>query len=99
MDSIQFDANGNAQCFSGAKAVEIYRIATLAAALRLYAKTKIKPSRHVTPVMMMSEARQLTGIRFKWRDYAGAADALSKLVTEKKQMVQHLGPEGEPLLT
>lgn len=63
--------------FNGAAAVNVYRAAAIKAALGLYAKTGMQVNRAYTPSAMMRAAAEITGKKFKARDYAGAAAALS----------------------
>jgi hypothetical protein len=65
--------------FSGEHAVSVFQCKVIASGLRLYAKTGMMPNRNYTPKNMMAMATQLTGIKFKARDYLGAADALNLL--------------------
>ena len=62
--------------FIGPDAVAFYRATVIAGGLRLYAKTGMQPNRAYTPRAMMDAAREITGKKFKARDYIGAADAL-----------------------
>lgn len=57
--------------------VQVYRAAAIASGLRLYAKSGMKPNRAWTPTAMLRAASEITGQKFKPRDYLGAADALS----------------------
>jgi hypothetical protein len=62
--------------FVGPAQIEIYRATVIGSALKLYAKTGLKVNRAYTPKAMMQAAEQITGQKFKARDYQGAADAL-----------------------
>ena len=62
--------------FVGPDAVAFYRATVIAGGLRLYAKTGMQPNRAYTPRAMMRVASEITGKKFKARDYIGAADAL-----------------------
>jgi hypothetical protein len=62
--------------FDGAAGVSIYRATVIASALRTYAKTGLRMNRAYTPSAMMKAAADITGRKFKARDYLGAADAL-----------------------
>lgn len=64
--------------FSGPEAVGRYRAITIAAGLRLYARTGMKPNRAYTPKAMMKAAQAITGQTFKPRDYQAASDALRR---------------------
>jgi len=62
--------------FIGPDAVAFYRATVIAGGLRLYAKIGMQPNRAYTPRAMMRAASEITGKKFKARDYLGAADAL-----------------------
>lgn len=61
---------------------ELYRAVALAAGLRLYASTGLRPNRTWTPTAMMRVAREITGRTFQARAYTEAADALSRWAAE-----------------
>lgn len=75
------------QVFTG-DGVAAYQAATIASGLRLYARTGMKPGRAWTPKAMMARAEQITGKRFKARDYLGAADALIAWADERMGVVR-----------
>lgn len=50
--------------FVGYDAVDLYRARVLASSLKLYAKTGIKPSRHITLKHMLLMATSYTGQRY-----------------------------------
>jgi hypothetical protein len=56
--------------------VQVYRAAVIKSGLKLYLKTGMKPNRAYTPSAMMRVASEITGKKFKARDYAGAVAAL-----------------------
>jgi hypothetical protein len=60
--------------FVGRDAVELYRARTLAAALRLYAKTGMLPARHINLLSLLLLAQNYTGKTYK-RSKAQAAQA------------------------
>ena len=60
--------------------VEVYRILALKKGLEFYAKTGVQVNRLWTPKGMMRTAEQITGRKFKPRDYKGAAKALDQLI-------------------
>lgn len=64
--------------FSGAAGVATYQAVALKSALRLYAKTGMKANRAYTPKNMMALAAQITGKKFKARDYDGAISSLEE---------------------
>jgi hypothetical protein len=74
-NSITHFGNGGVS-FSGPKAVNVYVCAALALALEMYAKHGIKVNRAYTPKNMIAAAERETGLKFKPRDYLGAAKAL-----------------------
>lgn len=61
--------------FTGS-AVNVYGAIVVAKGLEVYAKTGMKVNRAYTPANMMKMATQVTGKKFKARDYLGAAEAL-----------------------
>jgi hypothetical protein len=68
--------HASATSFVGPAAVAIYRATVIESALRLYAKSGLRVNRAYTPAAMMRVAAEITGKKFKARDYLGAADAL-----------------------
>ena len=72
--------DGRPVSYDGREAVEVFRAKVMASGLRLYAKTGMKPNRMYTPTAMMRCAAEITGRKFKARDYAGAAAALDDYV-------------------
>jgi hypothetical protein len=62
--------------FVGPDAVGIYRATVIESALRFYARTGMRVNRAYTPTAMMRAASEITGRKFKTRDYIGAADAI-----------------------
>lgn len=91
---IDYDANGNARAFVGREAVNVFAMAAIASALRLYARTGMQANRAYTPSAMMRAASHHTGLKFKSRDYLGAADALTaKVHAEKARIASEQGEE------
>lgn len=86
-DHIEYDKNGDARTFSGKGAVDVFAMAAIATALRMYAKTGIKANSAYTPRNMMAAATHYTGQTFKARDYVGAADALTARVQAEKARI------------
>lgn len=89
-DEITYSADGSASSFSGAGAVNVYAMAVLASALRLYAKSGIRVNRSYTPVRMMSAGRTYLGDDARGiaaRDYAGMAEALTVRVQAEKARI------------
>jgi len=70
----------SAMVFSGTAGVNTFRAITLKSGLALYAKTGMKPNRMWSPKNMMALASEITGKKFKARDYQGAVDALAQWI-------------------
>jgi hypothetical protein len=68
--------------FAGPAAVSIYVAVTLKSGLRLYDATGIKPNRMWTGKAMMAKASEITGKKFKARDYQGAVAALEEWIAD-----------------
>ena len=89
-DTITYHADGSASSFSGPAAMNVYSMAVLASALRLYATSGIRVNRIYTPIRMMSAGRTYLGDDARGisaRDYAGMADALVVRVREEKARI------------
>ena len=89
-DTITYSADGNASSFAGPAAVDVYGMAVLASALRLYATSGIRVNRMYTPVRMMSAGRAYLGEDARGisaRDYSGMADALVARVQAEKARI------------
>lgn len=95
-DSITYDEQGHARSFVGPRAVDVFAMAVMVSALRLYAKTGIRANRAYTPKAMIECATRWTGHKFKARDYEGAARALEQKITEEKVKLQHLPVQVTP---
>jgi hypothetical protein len=78
----QWRTNMNAAVFTGPEGVNRFVIVTLRSAIRLYKNTGMKANRAYTPTNMRKKAEELTGDKFKARDYDGMIAALSKLLGE-----------------
>lgn len=72
-----------AMSFVRPKAVDYYLVCVLASGLKLFKDTGIRPNRAWTPGRMMAKAGEITGKKFKARDYQGALEALEE---KKKEM-------------
>lgn len=59
---------------------------TVAAALEMWHKHRIRANRAYTPKAMMQTAEQLTGLKFKPREYMKAAQALREKVYAETQV-------------
>lgn len=77
-----------AQVFTGS-GIDAYQATVIASALTYFARTNVPINRAYTPKNMMASAERITGLKFKRRDYLGAAKALrehaAKLVPGVKQ--------------
>lgn len=85
--TITYDSNGDARSFVGHEAVDVFAMAVIASALRLYAKTGLRVNRAYTPSAMLAAATRHTGIAFKRGQYVAAADALSAKVQSEKARI------------
>lgn len=81
--------------------VGIFRAATIATGLRLYAKTGMKPNRAYTPSAMLKAANEILGRAgkqaFKRGQYVQAADALTIWVADRAPAARERGeiiPDG-----
>lgn len=74
MAHIEQHGNGG-MSFVGREAVAVYRATVIEHALRFYVKTGMRVNRAYTPANMMAAACDITGMKFKARDYLGAAEA------------------------
>jgi len=72
------ERTNHGQSFAGSD-VDIFRALAMASALRLYAKTGMKPSRHATPTVMLQNAAMLTGKKYKRGGFEQAAQDLTEL--------------------
>jgi hypothetical protein len=73
-----------ATTFTGPLGVEIYRALAIKQGLTSWSKFKLKLNRAWTPLSMMKAASQITGLKFKSRDYAGAIKALDSWIKENQ---------------
>lgn len=72
-----------ATVFQGPAGVSMYVAITLKHGLKMYAATGIKPNRLWTPKAMMTKAAEITGKKFKARDYMAASAALEKWIGDQ----------------
>lgn len=70
--------------FSGAEAVEVFRMIALSSALGLYAKAGIQVNRHVTPSRMLAMASEYTGVVYKRGAYQQASDDMKAHAAVKR---------------
>lgn len=64
MQKLSYDANGNATTFTG-EGVEVFRLAVLASALKMYGKCGMRANRAYTPAAMLAAATAATGNKYK----------------------------------
>jgi hypothetical protein len=81
---IIYDKGGQAVSFVGPDAVQLFRAASLASGLKLYAKTKIKPNRAWTPTAMLCAAAEITLKTYSRGEYLQAAADLTIWVNEMR---------------
>lgn len=81
---LTYHKDGQASSFVGPDAVALFRAATIASGLRLYAKTGMRPNRMWTPTAMLAAATGITGKKYRRGEYAKAAEDVSKWVAEMK---------------
>jgi hypothetical protein len=62
---IEYREDGSAAAFIGPDAISVFAAASLASAMRLYAKTGIKASRFHTPTRMLLKAGAICGKTYK----------------------------------
>jgi hypothetical protein len=92
-DAITYRADGNAASFSGPGGVNVYAMAVLASALRLYANTGMRVNRLYTPTAMMKAGRGYLNndaIGIASRDYVAMANALTVRVQAEKARIAAL---------
>jgi serine protease inhibitor len=70
--------------FTGPLGTEIYRAAVIKHALNLWNKHKLRVNSAYTPRAMMKAASQITGVKFKTRDYPAAIAALDAWIKENR---------------
>lgn len=83
-DSYITVTNGKCSSFVGSDAVNYVRAELLASSLKLYAATKIIPTRGVTISKMLAMATGYTGKAYKRGDAIKAADDVKKWANEMK---------------
>lgn len=80
---ISVSAHGSVM-FSGRDAVELYRAMSLRSAIDLYASSKIKMTRQLTPSLMLQLAGEITGKSYKRGQYSQASRDLSVWIDTMK---------------
>jgi hypothetical protein len=66
--------------FSTPQAIQVYRAIVIKHALLLYARTGMKVNSEYTPKNMIAAAQEITGKKFKARQYTEAAAALEEFI-------------------
>jgi hypothetical protein len=74
MNNSEIKTGPGGTTFAGPDAVRLYQARAISAALRLYAKTGMKPNRAWTPSAMLKAATDITGNAYKRGQYLTAAD-------------------------
>jgi len=87
MSESRIEVGAGGQSFVGREAVELYRLAVLASALKLYGQHGIRANRGYTPTRMLQAASQALGVTFKRGAYLQAAEALLARVDELKASI------------
>jgi hypothetical protein len=82
--SITVHENGGISV-TGRESMALYRLIVLKHALVLYAKTGMRPSRHITPTAMLEMASEVTGKKYKRGQHAQAADDLAAVIDAAKE--------------
>lgn len=86
---------GGGMSFTGPKAVAVYRATVIASGLRFYIKTGMRLNRAYTPKAMMEVAAEITGKKFKARDYAGAEAALTEWARAQASVINVVAAAGD----
>ena len=90
-NQITYRKDGSAQSFVGPRAVNVFAMAAVASALRLYAKTGMQANRAYTPTNMLAFANRELGRegknRFKRGQYMEAAEALGAKIQAEKAAI------------
>jgi hypothetical protein len=77
--SITVHENGGISV-TGRESMALYRLIVLKHALVLYAKTGMRPSRHITPTSLLEMASEATGKKYKRGQHSQAADDLTAVI-------------------
>lgn len=93
MDKIEVGADGGVALI-GYNAVMIMHAATIARGLEMHIRTKggMRLTRMATPKHLMQMASELTGTKFKAREYAKAAAACRDWATNMAALIQAKEP-------
>ena len=75
--------------FVGPDATNFVRAVTLRAALRMYAETKMRLARNITPTQMLTMAGEYTGKVYLRGDYTLAAEELSVWIETMRAALPH----------
>lgn len=87
--SITFNKEGVAVGFIGPDAVNCYAAGILAMSLRLYADTKMLPTKGVTAKNLLESATRITKKTYKRGDYLKASNDVSLWLTEMRDALPH----------
>lgn len=89
--SFEYHEDGSLAVASGA--VEVFRLATLASALKLYSTTRILPNRSVNATDLLTLANRATGHHYRRGQYAMAAEGVLEVMRRLKATVPVVGRE------
>lgn len=90
---IGVDKDGRATSFVGPDAVNLFRAATLASGLRMYANTGMRLTRHVSPTQMLKMAQQYTGKEYRRGQHMVAANDMKVWIDTMKAALPVVGPK------
>lgn len=93
-DHIHHSSTGSVS-FVGKDAVLVFSAFALASALRLYARTRMKPNRQWTPSEMLKAAGRRTGKTYQRGQYLLAAEDLEIWGREMRDALPHTMDRGE----
>lgn len=88
---------GGGQSFVGADAVKFFQVTALAAAIKLYDKCGMIPSRGVTISKMMKSAEAITGKKYKRGAYLQAHEDLMTWSRTMKAALPFEDGKGNPI--
>lgn len=94
---IEYDQKGRGVAFVGKDAVNLYRAAMLASALKMYARSGIRMTRGLSPTRMLQEAKGYTGKGYKRGEYLEAAADVGVWVETMKTALPKLDSNGEQI--
>lgn len=84
MNKSEIVLNNGSTTFAGPDAVNLFRAISLKSSLSLYAKCGMRPTRMVTPTMMLQMATEYTGKKYKRSQHAQAAADMNAWIQTMK---------------